>query len=98
APLRIAAVERELTNLRTKHAELVAHYTPEHPDVVNLDRQITQTEALLETLKKNQKSAPDEPVTNAASIQISADDDPAVAQLKSQLKANHVEIANLLAD
>jgi protein tyrosine kinase modulator len=93
-PARIAAVERELTALRTKRAELVAHYTPEHPDVVNINRQIAQTEALLETLRKNQKSAPEESATSAASLQISPDDDPAVAQIKSQLKANQVEIAN----
>ncbi len=95
---RVAVVERQLTDLRTKRAELVAHYTPEHPDVVNIDRQITQTEALLETLKKNQKNAPADGGTNAAALQINEDDDPAVAQLKSQLKANQVEVANLTAE
>lgn len=93
-PARIAAVEKELTALRTKRAELLAHYTPEHPDVVNINRQISETESLLETLRKNQKNAPAETAANPAAVQISADDDPAVAQIKSQLKANQVEIAN----
>ena len=96
-PTRIATVEKELTALRTKRAELVAHYTPEHPDVVNIDRQIKETEGLLETLRKNQKSAPQDAGTNTASVQINADDDPAVAQVKSQLKANQVEINNDMA-
>lgn len=96
-PARISAVEKQLTDLRTMRAALVSHYTPDHPDVVTINRQIAQTEALLETLRKNQKATPDEPATNASAIQISASDDPAVAQIKSQLKANQVEIANNMA-
>jgi polysaccharide chain length determinant protein (PEP-CTERM system associated) len=96
-PNRIAAVEKQLTDLRTQRAALVAHYTPEHPDVVNIDRQIAQTEALLESLKKNQKDAPADQSTDAAALQITQEDDPAVAHLKSQFKALQVEIANLTA-
>src|SRR5208282_3850227 len=46
------------------------------------------------------KSAPDTgpgAPADAAALQVNADDDPAIAQLKSQLKANQVEIANGLA-
>jgi len=97
-PNRVAVIEKQLTDLRTQRTALLAHYTPEHPDVVALDRQIAETEALLEKLKKNQKSASAGEGTSAASLQINEDDDPAVAQLKSQLKANQVEIANITAE
>jgi len=96
-PTRIAAVEKELTDLRTKRAELLAHYTPQHPDVVNMNQQIAQTESLLESLKSKSQNSPAAPVTAASAIQISPDDDPAVAQIKSQLKANQVEIQNNMA-
>ena len=98
APGRVALVEKQLVDLRTQRAALVAHYTPDHPDVVNIDHQIAQTEKLLETLRKNQNSAPLDASGNAAAAAVSDDDDPAVAQLKSQLKANRVEIANLTAE
>ena len=97
-PNRLASVEKQLTDLRAKRAELVAHYTPEHPDVVNIDHQIAQTQDLLELLRKNQKTQPTDTAVDAASVQITDGDDPAVAQLKSQLKANQVEIANATAE
>jgi succinoglycan biosynthesis transport protein ExoP len=97
-PNRIAAVEKQLTDLRTQRAALIAHYTPEHPDVVSMNRQIAQTEALLETLKKSQKSPDAGTGTDSAALQVSVDDDPGTAQLKSQLKANQLEIANYIED
>lgn len=95
---RISTVEKQLTDLRTKRAELLAHYTPEHPDVVNINHQIAQTQDLLDLLRKGQKSAPADAVTDASAVQITEGDDPAVAQLKSQLKANQVEIANAMSE
>jgi len=95
---RIALVEKQLADLRTKRAELVAQYTPQHPDVINIDRQIVQTQDLLALLRKNQKAAGDEVATDTASTKITDADDPATAQLKSQLKANQVEISNALAE
>jgi len=95
---RISVIEKQLTELRAKRADLAAVYTPNHPDLVSIDRQISQTQNLLDLLKKNQKSAGTEAATEAAATQISDSDDPAIAQLKSQLKANQVEIANGMAD
>jgi len=95
---RIATVEKQLADLRVKRAELVAQYTPEHPDVVSIDRQITQTQDLLDLLKKNQKAPAADAGTEAAAVRITDGDDPAVVQLKSQLKANQVEIANAVAE
>jgi len=94
-PNRIAQVEKQLTDLRTQRAALIAHYTPEHPDVVNMNRQIAQTEALLELLKKNQKSSNGQEGTDVA---LTGDEDAATAQVKSQLKANRLEISNALED
>jgi succinoglycan biosynthesis transport protein ExoP len=95
---RIATVEKQLSDLRTQRAALQAHYTPDHPDVVALDRQITQTEALLDLLKKNAQKAAAGAAPESAAVQVTEGDDAAVAQLKSQLKANQVEIVNVTAD
>jgi len=96
---RIAMVEKQLTDLRTKRAALVAQYTPEHPDVVSIDRQISQTQALLDLLRKNQKTAAaSDANTEEAVVQMSDGDDPAVVQLKSQLRANQMEIDNAVAE
>jgi len=95
---RIAAVEKQLTELRAKRVDLVAHYTPEHPDVVSTEREIAQTEELLDTLKKSRKNQPSDSAVEGSAAQISDSDDPAVVQLKSQLKANQVEISNAMAE
>ncbi len=95
---RVALVEKQLADLRAKRAELVAQYTLQHPDVIAIDRQIVQTQDLLALLKRNQKAAGAEAATESASTQITDADDPATAQLKSQLKANQVEISNGMAE
>jgi len=94
---RVETIEKQLTDLRTQRAALVAHYTPQHPDVVNIDRQIAQTQALLDLVKKKQKNDKGD-ATDLAAVQVTDADDPAVAQLKSQLKANQLEIANASAE
>jgi protein tyrosine kinase modulator len=94
---RIAVVEKQLAALRAKRAELVAQYTPSHPDVISIDRQISQSEDLLALMKKNQKSSGADGEKETAAFQVTDTDDAESAQLKSQLKANQVEIANGVA-
>jgi len=90
---RVKVLEKQLSDLRAQRAVLLSQYTPEHPDVLSANRQIEQTEALLALVKKNsQDTAPGD--SAASALQVNSDDDPAIAQLKSQLKANQVEITN----
>ena len=91
---RVKVLEKQLSDLRAQRAVLLSQYTPEHPDVLNADRQIKQMESLLALVRKNSQDAVPGDAAASAALQVNSDDDPAIAQLKSQLKANQVEIAN----
>jgi len=92
------AIKTELTRLKNERADLSARYTAKYPDVVKIDEQIKEAEAMLaastkepeppkgETIKESAKSA-NPPETNATT-----------AQIESQLEANRLEIRDALAD
>lgn len=91
------ALRAELTRLRNERADLVARYTPEYPDVVKIDGQIKDLEALLAASMKAPKpgtARPDKGTPQAPPTGGSA----TTAQLKSQLEANRLEIQNALSD
>jgi polysaccharide chain length determinant protein (PEP-CTERM system associated) len=94
----IDAMRAELTRLQNERAELLARYTEKYPDVVKIDQQIKETQALLAAVSKN--PAPHKDSTQEASNQAkpTTEKDSAMAQVKSQLKANEIEINNDLAD
>jgi succinoglycan biosynthesis transport protein ExoP len=88
------AIRAELTRLKNQRADLLARYTDKYPDVVKLDGQIKESEALLAAATKTAQR----PNREAASEQPSSPDsgarDATIAQLKSQLEANRLEIKN----
>ena len=83
-----------LTRLRNERADLLARYTDKYPDVVKVDEQIKQMEAMLESsaqapeLQKvgssQTTSKSPKPIERNASI----------AQLEGQLEVNRLEIQN----
>jgi polysaccharide biosynthesis transport protein len=91
-PGGIAAIDGELDRLKAQLADLSSHYTDKHPDVRKTKEQIARTEKMrekfladLNTDSGSRESAagnPAEPRTAA------------LLELESQLKANHIEIAN----
>ncbi|HJT71370.1 MAG TPA: Wzz/FepE/Etk N-terminal domain-containing protein [Terriglobales bacterium] len=97
-PLDSARVH--LAQLENKKAELLSRFSPEYPDVRQVTRQIGQTRALLAQLEKSKK-----PETTTSSTAPSGGsggpalvpEDTTIAQLKSQLKENQLEIANQTA-
>jgi polysaccharide chain length determinant protein (PEP-CTERM system associated) len=94
----IDTMRAELTRLQNERAELLARYTEKYPDVVKIDQQIKETQALLAAVSKN--PVPHKDSTQEASNQAkpTTEKDSAMAQVKSQLKANEIEINNDLAD
>ena len=91
------ALRAELTRLRNERADLVARYTPEYPDVVKIDGQIKDLQALLAASMKAPKpgtAGPDKGTPQAPPTEGNA----TTAQLKSQLEANRLEIENALND
>jgi len=80
--------EQQLSALQDQLTNLLARYTPEHPDVIKLKNEI-------EALKKQQAEAPksDEP-TNGNSP-APASEPPQIQQLRAKLRLDDINIAEL---
>ncbi|MDE3202490.1 MAG: hypothetical protein KGN79_16390 [Acidobacteriota bacterium] len=86
-PSPTVALQTELVQLRSQRQDLLSRYSPLYPDVVSLNQRIADDEA---QLKRLQASAPARSKTHTAASNTSS---PAVAQLKSQLEANRLQIS-----
>jgi uncharacterized protein involved in exopolysaccharide biosynthesis len=99
----IDAAESELARLRSEKAALTSKFAPQHPDVTRTDREIAAAEAVVEHLKANlpkveKVEGSGQPAATQVAVAAVASDQPAVAQIKSQLEANRVEMENLSND
>ena len=85
-------IKAELTRLRNEKTDLLSRYTDKYPDVVRVDQQIRDTEALLAAAK----SAPEPPKPETTSTEPvrPTQTNATTAQVKSQLEANRIEITN----
>jgi succinoglycan biosynthesis transport protein ExoP len=110
-PSQIDALREELTKLQTEKALLTQQYTPQHPDIQRVNQRITATETVLKALLSAEAAAAAKPAQTGKSdpavpaVARRREDDPFLTQLrnqmnqvKSQLEANSVEIANLTKD
>jgi polysaccharide chain length determinant protein (PEP-CTERM system associated) len=96
-PVEIA--QNELAQLENSRTSLLTKgYTSQHPDVVKNQGEIARAEDTLQRLRVAatavEEAATSSAPTTSSTSQIS-DDDPAIAQLKSSLEANRVEIETL---
>jgi polysaccharide chain length determinant protein (PEP-CTERM system associated) len=91
-------IKAELTRLRDEKADLLARYTPKYPDVVKIDQQIKEKETLLAAVTEAPEPAKDGSVQESSKPARPAERDATIAQLKSQLEANRIEIQNAVAD
>jgi polysaccharide chain length determinant protein (PEP-CTERM system associated) len=109
APVNVAApgtpaasptetIKAELTRLRDEKADLLARYTPKYPDVVKIDEQIKETEALLAAATEAAGPANRGTAQESSKPARSTERDATVAQLKSQLEVNRIEIQNGMAE
>lgn len=88
----LAQLENTRTSLLTKG------YTSQHPDVVRNQREIARAEDRLQRLRAAAPAVEEAPASSAPTTSSPSqipDDDRAIAQLKSSLEANRVEIENL---
>jgi polysaccharide chain length determinant protein (PEP-CTERM system associated) len=103
APGTVAAsptetIRAELTRLRDEKADLLSRYTPKYPDVVKIDEQIKETEALLAAATEAPEPAKGGAAQESSEPARPTERDSALAQLKSQLQANRIEIQNAMAE
>jgi polysaccharide chain length determinant protein (PEP-CTERM system associated) len=88
-------LQQEVARLRSQRDELLARYSPRYPDVVSLDQQIADDDAQISRLVAGHESSA---VTgkSAEAKEVALLPDSSSLQLRSQLEANTVEIADAL--
>jgi polysaccharide chain length determinant protein (PEP-CTERM system associated) len=80
------SLDQQLTSQQTQLAELLAKYTPEHPDVIKLKAQIEDTKRRITAAAENK------PATNANPG--TARESPQIQQLRAKIKLDDVSIAD----
>jgi polysaccharide chain length determinant protein (PEP-CTERM system associated) len=95
--LGLPAIDDELSKEKAQLADLSSRYTERHPDVRKLKEQIAKTEKMREQIVADLKarSAATQDNSSSASDAITTSGTPSpMAQIKSQLQANELEISN----
>jgi polysaccharide chain length determinant protein (PEP-CTERM system associated) len=93
--------QKELERLEANRDLLLGRYTPEHPDVVEIESEIRKQQATVERLKSSLAAKAETPAENskgAPAALPNSEDDASIAQVKSQLEANRLEMENLSSD
>jgi polysaccharide chain length determinant protein (PEP-CTERM system associated) len=80
-----------LTRLKSERKALLTRFTPQHPDVVKKDEEISQLEALVGHVAAG-ASVPEKQLSHLTA------GDPVVAQMEGQLESNRLEIEGLAKD
>jgi len=93
----LAAVDKELEQLKAKLADLTAHYTDKHPDVRKTKEQIARATKVREKLLAEMNQATNAP-DGGSTVGGGEPESQSMLELESQLKANQVEIANREAE
>jgi len=96
-PAGLAAVDKELEQLKAQLADLTSHYTDKHPDVRKTREQIARVEKTRERIIADMNSGPKTPAPDPAPSNLDPKTGP-ILELESQLKANRLEIANRQAE
>jgi polysaccharide chain length determinant protein (PEP-CTERM system associated) len=96
----LESAQGDLDRLQSERAKLVRDYKPIHPDVVSIEREIAAKQAQVESLKTMKALQPASPdVTPTAAVTPGgAEEEGSIAQVKSQLESNRLEIENLSKD
>jgi polysaccharide chain length determinant protein (PEP-CTERM system associated) len=98
-PIGLPAVDQELERLRAQLADLTSHYTDRHPDVRKVKEQIANAERIKQKIKDDlaAKASGAQPSGDASASAADYGDSretAAVLEVRSQLQANQLEIAN----
>ncbi|HZR66799.1 MAG TPA: hypothetical protein VFA85_16775 [Terriglobales bacterium] len=95
--LGLPAIDEELDKEKAALADLSSRYTDRHPDVRKLKDRIAKTENMRAQIVadlKSRRSAPSESVTDTSDALMPNGNPSPMAQIKSQLQANDLEISN----
>jgi succinoglycan biosynthesis transport protein ExoP len=91
----LAAAESQLRRLRAERAAMLDAYTPNHPDVKKKEQELARAEASVASLKSAAGETPTDGKPFAVAQGNGTEDDSSIAQVRSQLEANRLEIEHL---
>lgn len=92
-PVGLPAIDQELDRLRAQLTDLSARYTDQHPDVRKVREQIARTEKTRAQLIADLKNKPVDS-SPSTDTDYSGRDGAPMMEVRSQLKANQLEITN----
>jgi protein tyrosine kinase modulator len=93
-PVGLPALDQELERLRSQLANLSSIYTDQHPDVRKLKEQIAKTQRMKDQLIAQLKSQPADSTAGGDAATNAAPPSGPIMEVRSQLKANQLEISN----
>ena len=82
------SLDAQLAALQDKLSELLAKYTPEHPDVV-------KTKTQIEDVKRRMQSADSEPKASTSANKVNTREPAQIQQLRAKIKQDDLNIADL---
>jgi polysaccharide biosynthesis transport protein len=97
-PVGLAAIDKELDQLKAQLADLTSHYTEKHPDVRKTKERVTQLESRRERMIADMNNRAISSIPEAAAPTPLDPKSAPMLELESQLKANRVEIASRQAE
>lgn len=93
----LQAAENDLAKLQSEKEKLLNLYKSSYPDVRTIEREISGQQALIASLRASGNASQTDGVTDAApTLAAPYEEDSSIAQLKSQLEANRLDIENTL--
>jgi polysaccharide chain length determinant protein (PEP-CTERM system associated) len=93
---RTQAMAGDLARLKSERSKLLDLYTAEYPAVIKLNEKIAEKEASLGNLLDRSLAGTQKHAADTAAVPV--DEDISLGQLRGQIEANRLEIANLSKD
>lgn len=91
----LIAAQTELNHLEAERMSLLSRFTPEYPDVIEINRKIARQKSLLAHLEATKSIRPSKGQQTPAKASGLTVESSSQAQLRSQLDANRIEMADL---
>lgn len=91
----LQAAEKDLRRMQSERQALLLLYTPRHPEVVHKEKEIAAQQSTFASLRAQATASDTSSISSAppeVALLTRPEEDPVVAQMRSQLQANRMEI------
>lgn len=98
-PTSLQIAQNDLDRLQLEKAVLLTRYSPTHHDVRAIEQKIAATQSVMDGLQNAPgRTTENPPDAGNATSPPAVEEDNSIAQLRSQMESNRLEIANLTRD